>query len=147
MLKFVVLVFSFLGALKSIHGAPAAKSLAISSIPLYVALQSQGILTISFDPSKDPSSSLEILSVNTNTGFMPGWLTAHDDKVYSVSRTYFPNNNSIDGGVFSFQELQKPTSSGILDTLAPINSVSSGGLGGVACDVSRDGKTIGVANM
>jgi hypothetical protein len=38
---------------------------------LYVALQSGGILMVSFDPSKPSSTSLQIINVNTDGGFMP----------------------------------------------------------------------------
>ncbi|KAK9327564.1 Lactonase, 7-bladed beta-propeller-domain-containing protein [Lipomyces starkeyi] len=64
---------------------------------LYVALQSRGILTLSFDPSKSVQTSLEILDTNTDAGFMPGWLKDGGDRIYSVSRTHFPTNASVSG--------------------------------------------------
>jgi 6-phosphogluconolactonase len=118
---------------------------------LYVALQSTGILTITFDPSKPASTSLQIIDVNTDGGFMPGWLTTHNDKIYSVSRTDYPNNNSVDGGVFGFQKQYaqggQRAAAGNNYGLGLLTNASTGGEGGVACDVTRDGRTIGVANM
>jgi hypothetical protein len=65
---------------------------------LYVAMQSKGILTVSFDLSKPSSMSLQIIDVNTDGRFMPGWLTTHNDKKYSASRTDYPSNSSVNGG-------------------------------------------------
>ncbi|OCL15230.1 putative isomerase YbhE [Glonium stellatum] len=115
---------------------------------LYVAQQSTGILTLAFDPSKSVSSSLEIINVNTQAGFMPGWVTTHEDKLYSIARTHYPTTHSTSGGVFSFQRnrLQGHNTTGNY-SLQSINSVSSKGTSSVACDVSKDGKTIGVANI
>jgi 6-phosphogluconolactonase (cycloisomerase 2 family) len=105
-----------------------------------MALQSKGILTLSFDPSRPVTDSIQILETNTNAGFMPGWITQYHEHFYSVSRTEFPTPNSVLGGVFAFQK------SG--DTnLTLLNYVDSGGQGAVYTDVSRDGRTISVANM
>lgn len=118
---------------------------------LYVALQSIGILTISFDPSKNASTSLEVIEVNKQGGFMPGWLTTHNDKVYSVSRTHFPTNNSVTGGIFAFQKHHAPqgqrAAPGGNYSLELLSNDTTGGRGGVACDVSRDGRTIAAASM
>jgi 6-phosphogluconolactonase len=118
---------------------------------LYVALQSTGILTIAFDPSKPASASLQTIDVNTDGGFMPGGLTTHNDKIYSISRTDYLTNSSIDGGVFGFQKHYaqegQRAAPGSNYTLVLLSNASTGGNGGVACDVSRDGRTIGVANM
>lgn len=118
---------------------------------LYAALQSTGILTITFDPFKPAATSLQIIDVNVDGGVMPGWLTSHNDKIYSVSRTDYPSNSSAEGGVFGFQKRYSQegqrAAAGNNYSLALLNNASTGGEGGVACDVSRDGRTIGVANM
>ncbi|KAK9311381.1 putative isomerase YbhE [Lipomyces starkeyi] len=117
---------------------------------LYVALQSRGILTLSFDPSKSIQTSLEILDISTDAGFMPGWLKDGGDRIYSISRTHFPTNASVSGGVFSFQkhrakfgQEESPGAYG----LELLSNVTSGGLGAVYCDLSRDGHTVSVANI
>ncbi|KAK9369524.1 putative isomerase YbhE [Lipomyces kononenkoae] len=116
---------------------------------LYVALQSRGILTLSFDPCASVQTSLEILDTNTHAGFMPGWLMTRGDKIYSISRTHFPTNASISGGLFSFKKYwrygEEDTHGGL--GMSFVSSVTSGGVGGVYCDVSRDGRTISAANI
>jgi 6-phosphogluconolactonase len=82
---------------------------------------------------------------------MPGWLTTRNDKIYSVSRTGYPTHSSVDCGVFAFQkrhaqEGQRVTAESNY-SLGLLNNTSTGDKGGVACDVSRDGRTIGVASM
>ncbi|KAK9238772.1 putative isomerase YbhE [Lipomyces kononenkoae] len=117
---------------------------------LYVALQSRGILTLSFDPSKSVQASLEILATNTDAGFMPGWLTLWEDKLFSISRTHFPTNASASGGAFSFQKYRsqrREEGSAPSWSLELLSNITSGGLGGVYCDVSRDGRTLSVANI
>ena len=112
---------------------------------LYVALQSEGILTVSFDPSKPSSTSLQIIDVNTYGGFIPGWLTTHNDKIYSVSRTDYPDNRFVNGGVFAFQKHYSQegqrVAAGSNYSLGLLSNASTGGKGGVACDISRDGRT------
>ena len=95
--------------------------------------------------------SLQIIDVNTDSGVRPGWLTTHNDKIYSVSRTGYPANSSVNGGVFAFQkhyaqEGQRAAAASNY-SLGLLSSADTGGEGGVACDVSRDGRTIGVASM
>ncbi|KAK9384498.1 Lactonase, 7-bladed beta-propeller-domain-containing protein [Lipomyces mesembrius] len=85
--------YSFIAVYVLPAGCMPASSLHI----LYVALQSRGILTLTFDPSKSVQTSLEILDTNTDAGFMPGWLTDGGDKIYSISRTYFPTNAFLSG--------------------------------------------------
>jgi len=106
---------------------------------LYVALQSKGILTVSFDPSKPSSMSLQIIDVNTDGGFMPGWLTTHNDKIYSVSRTDYPANSSMNGGVFAFQKHYaqegQRAAAGSNYSLGLLSSADTGGKGGVACEM------------
>lgn len=108
---------------------------------LRIAHQERGILTFSFDHSKSSSRSLELLST-TQAGFRPGWLHWRDSLLYSVSRTGYPNNLASSGGVFSFNK--KAEDSG---DLSLVISQSSHGMGGVFCDVTRDGRTLSVANM
>lgn len=118
---------------------------------LYIALQSEGILTVSFDPSKPSSTSLQIIDVDTDGGSMPDWLTIHNDKIYSVSRTDYPDNRFVNGGVFAFQkhcvQEGQRAAAGSNYGLGLLGNASTGGKGGVACDVSRDGRTIGVTGM
>ncbi|KAL6246954.1 hypothetical protein RBB50_006261 [Rhinocladiella similis] len=109
---------------------------------LYVALQSTGIVEISFDPSKDSDKAISIVGVNTNAGYMPGWVVTSNDKVYSISRTSPPGSESESGGVFVFQ-----ASSAKGSHLTRIDSKSSNGKGGVHCEVSPDGKTFAAANI
>lgn len=110
---------------------------------LYMTVQSRGILTLSFDPSKSVDDSIRILSTNTDAGYLPGWITQYKDNLYTVSRTQYPTLSSVDGGVFAFHRAEDDGHS----NLERLNSVSSGGQGGVYVDVSRDGRTISVANM
>ena len=118
---------------------------------LYVALQSTGILTVAFDPSRPVQQSLSILDTNTEAGYQPGWLSAHKDKIYSVSRSKYPDNSSVDGGVFAFQKhvaggWHRQTDRGDY-SLQQFSNMSSGGTAAVYCDVSPDGQTMAVANM
>ncbi|KAK9350099.1 putative isomerase YbhE [Lipomyces doorenjongii] len=134
----------------AVYALPAVCMPTSSVHILYVALQSRGILTLSFDPSKSAQTSLEILDTNTDAGFMPGWLMDGGDKIYSISRTHFPTNASASGGVFSFQKHRAQYGEGGLPgvyRLELLSNVTSGGLGAVYCDVSRDGRTVGVANI
>lgn len=112
-------------------------------VVLYMALQSTGIVTLSFDPSRPVADSIQIVETNTHAGFMPGWITQYGNDFYSVSRTEFPTSNSVHGGVFAFRR----SGPGIGANLTLLNSVDSGGQGAVYTDVSRDGRIISVANM
>ncbi|KAL6884491.1 Lactonase, 7-bladed beta-propeller domain-containing protein [Trichoderma evansii] len=54
----------------------------------------------------------------------------------------YPNNFSSSGGVFSFhKKVEDP------GALSLVISQSSNGIGGVFCDVARDGRTLSVANI
>ncbi|KAL7782742.1 Lactonase, 7-bladed beta-propeller domain-containing protein [Trichoderma afarasin] len=108
---------------------------------LRIAHQERGILTFSFDRSKSSSRSLDLLGT-TQAGFRPGWLHLRDNLLYSVSRTSYPNNCSSSGGVFSFNKNTEDP-----DALSFVLSQSSNGMGGVFCDVARDGRTLSVANI
>jgi 6-phosphogluconolactonase (cycloisomerase 2 family) len=107
-------------------------------------VQSQGILTLAFNPSQPVDESIRILATNTDVGYLPGWITQYEDNFYSVSRTEYPTPSSVDGGVFAFHVKEGNDRHSQLDHL---NSISSGGQGAVYVDVSRDGRTISVANM
>ncbi|PON28810.1 hypothetical protein TGAM01_v201918 [Trichoderma gamsii] len=108
---------------------------------LRIAHQERGILTFSFDPTKSSSRSLELLGT-AQAGVRPGWLHARNNLVYSVSRTNYPNNSSSSGGVFSFDKhVEDP------GALSLVTSQSSNGLGGVFCDITRDGRTLSTANI
>ena len=65
-----------------ISSNPAA---AESSI-LYLALQSTGILTLSFDPSQDASNSLTIIETQADAGFRPQGVTEYEGNIYTISR-------------------------------------------------------------
>lgn len=113
-------------------------------LTLYMTAQSRGILTLAFNPSQPVDDSIRILATNTDAGYLPGWITQYKDNFYSVSRTEYPTPGSIDGGVFAFSIKEGNYRH---SNLVPLNSVSTGGQGGVYADVSRDGQTISVANM
>ncbi|KIX03629.1 uncharacterized protein Z518_07182 [Rhinocladiella mackenziei CBS 650.93] len=125
--------------------APSMAAKEKASFTFYVALQSTGILEVSFDPNKDVNESLSIIATNTNAGKMPGWLTSYHHKIYSISRTAFPDNDTKSGGVFAFQEPPASAARGTLLTF--LDKESSNGDGGVYCDVNRDGKTLAAANI
>lgn len=88
--------------------------------------------------------------MNTAGGLTPDRLTTHNDKIYSVSRTDYPDNRFVNGGVFAFQKHYaqgQRVAAGSNYGLGLLGNASTGGKGGVACDVSRDGRTIGVTGM
>ncbi|OQU94492.1 hypothetical protein CLAIMM_00845 [Cladophialophora immunda] len=93
------------------------------------------------------NESLSIVAVNTDAGFMPGWLTASGDKVYSISRTNYPNSDSGSGGVFAFRRTPLLASAATGTGLVLLNRASSNGKGGVHCEVSPDGKILAAANI
>ncbi|KIY01294.1 uncharacterized protein Z520_02846 [Fonsecaea multimorphosa CBS 102226] len=121
--------------------------MAETSLGFYVALQSTGIIEIAFDPSKSANESLSIIAVNTDAGFMPGWLTASGDRVYSISRTSYPNSESNSGGVFAFRRAPSMTSASTGKGLVLFDQASSNGKGGVHCEVSPDGTMLAAANI
>ncbi|KAJ8098597.1 Lactonase, 7-bladed beta-propeller-domain-containing protein [Lipomyces tetrasporus] len=108
---FLVFLFFALSSLVVVYASPTVCTPESELSPhiLYVALQSRGILTLSFDPSKSVQTSLEVLDTNTDAGFMPGWLTARGDKIYSISRTGFPTNAAanIDGSTVCIHPLSE----------------------------------------
>ncbi|KAF2098468.1 3-carboxy-cis,cis-mucoante lactonizing enzyme [Rhizodiscina lignyota] len=116
---------------------------------LYVAHQSRGIITLTFDPCKPPSSSIQIENT-VQAGYLPQWLTLHGDYVYSMSRTQFPDESSTSAGIFAFEkaELSKETGPPIHDgNLIFVSNTSSNGLGGVYCGIGNNGQTISAANI
>lgn len=117
-----------------------------TSLGFYVAQQNTGILEVSFDPGKSVDESLSIIARNTNAGTQPQWLTSHKDKLYTISRTKYPDDASTSGGVFVFQ--RPPASAKSAGTLLKlVDTESSHGRGGVHCDVSHDGKVLAAANI
>ncbi|KAH7309751.1 Lactonase, 7-bladed beta-propeller-domain-containing protein [Stachybotrys elegans] len=106
---------------------------------LRVAHQERGILTLGFDPSNEPGESLQLLST-TQAGYRPGWLHAIGNRLYSISRTHFPNDSFVDAGIFKFEKLPNGLSE-------IIDSTSSHGEGGVHLDTSRDGRTLASTNI
>lgn len=142
--NFVALVcFSSCSVAVRAASSPACIGDCGQGLILYMTVQSRGILTLSFNPSKSVDESIRILSTNTDAGYLPGWITQYKDDFYTVSRTEYSTPSSIDGGVFAFHRTEDDGQS----NLERLNSVSSGGQGGVYVDVSRDGRTISVANM
>lgn len=118
------------------------------SLGFYVALQSTGIIEISFEPGKNVNESLSVVSINTDAGFMPGWLTSFGDKIYSISRTSYPDDSmSESGGVFAFQKASATPSATSRTGLALFDQASSNGKGGVHCQVSPDGKILVATNI
>lgn len=116
---------------------------------LYVALQSTGILELSFNPGKPADQSLTIDGVNTDAGFMPGWLSLYGDHVYSISRMGYPDTKAGSGGLFGFRvkSTTRSAPSDLKSTLLSLDTTSSNGKGGVHCEVSPDGKILAAANI
>jgi len=123
---------------------------------LYIALQSTGILELSFDPNEDDAhNSLTVKSTCAQAGEMPGWLASHrdSDMIYSVSRLHYPDEDTESGGLFAFrrQAASSSTTEGeILSSgrgLISVNAQSSTGKGGVHIDVSPDGRLLAAANI
>jgi hypothetical protein len=106
---------------------------------LYVAHQTQGLMTLHFDPSKPSSESLQISNSST-AGFQQGWICGRGDNLYSVSRTHYPTNDSTLGRLFHFKR-------GASGLLSAIGDTCSHGNGGVYCDIHKDGRILSVANM
>lgn len=116
-----------------------------SALGFYVALQSTGIVEFSFDPTvANPNKSLSIVGYTTDAGYKPGWITAYQNKIYSISRTAYPDNSSESGGVFAFQRPGETTSA---TNLTLLDSQSSNAIGGVYVDVSPDGRTLSAADI
>lgn len=135
MMKYSSLIF----AVSAVLAVPTPSAAQDSSLGFYVALQSTGILGIDFDPSKDVKHSLIITSI-TNAGFQVNWVTPYKDKIYSISRSHYPDNATMSGGVFEFEGASETD-------LTLIDSRSSNGEGGVFLDVSPDGKTLAAADI
>lgn len=110
----------------------------------YVAQQNTGILELSFDPSKGQNDSLSVIAT-TSAGTQPQWLKEHKDRIYSISRTGFPTNESSSGGIYAFKRPHGPAEEG--KPLILEETQTSNGQGGVHCDVSPDGKTLAAANI
>ncbi|CAJ2512103.1 Uu.00g077280.m01.CDS01 [Anthostomella pinea] len=119
-------------------------------LTLYVAHQKRGILTYAFNASKTASESLTILGT-TDAGHKPGWLHACGDRLYAVSRDQFLDETDVSGGLFAFSKAAGSSGSGSNNGSGSpwdlISSDSSGGQGGVYCDISRDGRTLAAANI
>jgi 6-phosphogluconolactonase len=114
------------------------------SAPLgfYVALQSTGILEIDFDPSKPANESLSIAKYNTNAGYQVNWITAYEDRIYSISRSHYPNDSAPIAGVFAFEQPKKASAT----NLTLLNSRTTYGNFGVYLDISPGGKTLAAAS-
>lgn len=113
---------------------------------LYVALQSTGILELSFDPNEnDTNKALSVISTFSKAGKMPGWLASYQDKIYSISRLHYPDESSESGGLFAFQQSKFSSVSGT--GLNLVNEQSSTGKGGVHIDISPDGRILAAANI
>ncbi|RVX65988.1 hypothetical protein B0A52_09914 [Exophiala mesophila] len=111
---------------------------------LYVAQQNTGILDVSFNPDLGANDSLSILAT-IEAGTQPQWFAEYKDKIYSVSRTGFPDNSSTSGGIFAFKRSPKPAQGS--DSLILFDTETSHGQGGVHCDVNHDGTIIAAANI
>ncbi|KAF5969474.1 putative isomerase YbhE [Fusarium bulbicola] len=106
---------------------------------LRVAHQERGILTLDLNPSEPRNRSIQLVGT-TRAGYQPGWLHNRGGYLYSVSRTYFPDNSSTSGGIYAFRKLPN----GCLELH---DAVASHGDGGVYLDITRDGKTLSSANI
>lgn len=115
---------------------------------LRVAQQARGILTVTFDPSKPANESQKVVDTNTQGGYLPQWLHAYENKIYTMSRTFYPTNASASGGIYAFDRKHSEShQSGAAGGLELLDSTSSDGRGGVYVDVSKDGRTLSAANM
>lgn len=125
---------------------PTVSSSGNATLGLYVAHQNlSAILEISFDPELGPESSLSVIGSNEDAGVQPQWLTMHEDKIYSISRTGYPDGEGESGGLFAFQRPHDDEPSGT--PLRLLSTESSHGEGGVHCDVSSHGKALAAANI
>ncbi|OQV08071.1 hypothetical protein CLAIMM_12396 [Cladophialophora immunda] len=70
---------------------------------------------------------------------MPNWVTSHGNKIYSISRTAYPDGRFSSGGVHSFQHDGT--------RLTAISHTSSHGKGGCHLSVSPDGKALVASNI
>jgi 6-phosphogluconolactonase len=113
-----------------------------SQLGFYVALQSSGILEIDFDPSKPANNSLSISKYNTNAGYQVNWITGYRDRIYSISRSHYPNASIPTAGVFAFEQ----PNAGSAMNLTLLNSRTTYGNFGVYLDVSPDGRTLAAAS-
>jgi hypothetical protein len=134
-------------SLATIAFIPRAASTPIDSttpppLTLYVASQEKGILAIELNPAKPPNESLQIINT-AHSGYLPGWLSTHDDLICSISRTEFPANSSTPGGIFTW----RASKSNELATLQAVSNASSEGLGGVYCGFNKDASVLAAANM
>lgn len=109
-----------------------------NSMTLYVAHQGRGVLTLNLDPTKSSNESLRVVN-ETEAGYQPGWICSRDSNLYSVARTYYPDNSSVSGAVFGFDRHG--------EILSSISQTSSDGDGGVFCQVNEDGSLLSVANI
>jgi hypothetical protein len=142
-----IVLFSSISTVISYSATPSILPPSNSYI-LHAAVQSHGILTLQFDPSKNVSSSISVLDTNIQGGYRPGWLHLRENMLYSISREQYPTVNDSSGGIFSFSvnsthRNSQPTGS----RLDFLSSVSSSGKGGVTVFTSPDGCTLAAANM
>ncbi|KAK5059799.1 hypothetical protein LTR84_009682 [Exophiala bonariae] len=115
---------------------------------LYVALQSTGIVELSFQPNvQDAGQALSVISTFSDAGKMPGWLASHQDKIYSISRLHYPDESFESGGLFAFRQSATSSSSEPGKGLSLINEQRSTGKGGVHIDISPDGRVLAAANI
>lgn len=99
------------------------------TLGLYVSLQSTGILQISFDPMKSMNESLSVIGINTDAGFMPGWLPSFNDRIYRISRASYLGSDTQSGDVFAFQRMPGTASATSGTGLTFLNQASSNGKG------------------
>lgn len=123
---------------------PVMASLLENPLGFYVAQQNTGILDISFNPDFGPNDSLSVIAT-IDAGTQPQWLTEYKDKIYSVSRTSFPDNTSTSGGIFAFKRFRIPVQGA--KPLVLFDTETSNGQGGVHCDVNHDGTILAAANI
>lgn len=112
------------------------------TLGFFVALQSTGILDVSFNPDENADKALSVVATK-EAGTQPGWLTPYGDNIYAISRTGFPDNSSESGGVFSFQKTFVSHDVALMS----LNSRSSNGRGGVHCEVHPSGNILAAANI
>jgi 6-phosphogluconolactonase (cycloisomerase 2 family) len=83
--------------------------------------------------------SLQMIST-TEAGYRPSWLHSKGKYLYSLSRSHFPDNSSLNAGIFCFEKYP----GGHLHLL---NTSTAPGDGGVYMDTNPHGTMLASANM
>lgn len=107
-----------------------------STRTLYLALQSTGILELTFDLDGGIDDSLAVVR-HIEAGTKPGYIALHGDKLYSISRTN--SDEPTSGEIFAFDI--KPSG------FSKLQQISANGEGGVHLEASPDGPILATATI